>query len=66
MSSRTPQSPPDPGTLPRPLTFFLDADERRDVLRALKSHHADRARALLLSLGLPVSSDAKGAARDGE
>lgn len=45
--------------LPWALTFFLSADERRRVLRALRRLHTDRSRALLLALGInepPTSS----------
>ncbi|MEM7628731.1 MAG: hypothetical protein AAF356_04830 [Planctomycetota bacterium] len=37
---------------PAGLTFFLSRGERRDALRALRAHHADRREALLIALGL--------------
>lgn len=50
-----PVDPPDPDELPHALTFFLSRRERRDVLDALRRRHRDRARALLIALGLAPS-----------
>jgi hypothetical protein len=36
--------------LPHTLTFYLSPRERRDVLRALRRRHRDRATALCLAL----------------
>jgi len=47
-----PAPPPDPDTLPHPVTFFLTRAERRRVLRALRAIHADRRRALLVAIKL--------------
>lgn len=47
-----PAPPPEPGTLARPLTIFLTADEHRAAVRALRRLHSDRARALRIALRL--------------
>lgn len=47
-----PKPAPDPGALPSAVTFFLTAEERRRVLRALKELDQDRAGALLKALGI--------------
>jgi len=47
-----PAPPPNPDDLPHPVTFFLTAGERRRVLRALRTIHADRAAALLKALSI--------------
>jgi len=49
---RKPAAAPAEGDLPYPLTFFLSARDRARVLRALAGHDGDRARALLVALGL--------------
>ena len=46
----TPAAPPDAGTVPASITFFLPAAQRRAVLAALKEHHSDRTAALLAAL----------------
>lgn len=45
-----PRPAPDPGTLPRPLTIFLTADEHAAAVRALRRLHTDRAKALMKAL----------------
>lgn len=47
-----PAAPPEPGELPRTLTFALRAEERADVLRVLRRYSSDRALALQMALGL--------------
>ncbi|USN99695.1 MAG: hypothetical protein H6810_03280 [Phycisphaeraceae bacterium] len=44
--------PPEPGALPRTLTFALTADERAAVLRVLRRYSSDRAEALRMALGI--------------
>jgi hypothetical protein len=46
--------------LPYALTFFLSPAERREVLRALRRRHTDRARALCLALGVEVDVKSEG------
>jgi hypothetical protein len=41
--------------LPHPITFFLSAGQRLDVLRALRRLDPDRARALLILVRAPRS-----------
>lgn len=50
----SPAPPTDPAALPHALTFFLSADQRAAVLRALrkKSRHPDRTLALLHALNI--------------
>ncbi len=52
MTTTEPKAAPDPGTLPSAVTFFLNAEERREVLRALRVIDSDRTRALLKVLGV--------------
>lgn len=47
-----PAPPPEPGVLPRTLTFALTADERAAVLRVLRRYASDRSLALRMALGL--------------
>ncbi len=47
-----PEPAPDPDTLPRPLTIYLNAGEHLRVTRALRAIHKDRAHALLKVLGI--------------
>ena len=45
-------------SLPHPITFFTDAETRRNVIRALKQLHDDRTRALLIALHInPPEND---------
>ncbi len=52
-----PMPAPNPDTLPSAVTFFLTAGQRREVVRALRAIDRDRARALLLALGIKRDSD---------
>lgn len=56
-----PQPKPERGTghLPNALTFFMTRDQRTRVLRALRTHHDERTRALLIALGLRDHSSAE-------
>lgn len=47
-----PAPPPEPGELPRTLTFALTAARRAAVLRVLRGYSSDRAEALCLALGV--------------
>lgn len=47
------------GHLPDALTFFMTRAQRRRVLRALREHHNDRTRALLIALGLGDGAQAR-------
>ncbi|MEQ8770299.1 MAG: hypothetical protein RIB60_07300 [Phycisphaerales bacterium] len=59
MTHTTPQPAPDPGTLPSAVTFFLSAEERREVLRALRAIDRDRVKALRRALGLACEPGGK-------
>ena len=54
MAPPKPARPRAPGDLPHPVTFFLTADERRDVLRVLGQVDCDRNRALLTLVGRAI------------
>lgn len=43
----------DGDALLHPITFFVRAGERREILRALRAIDADRVRALRRALGMP-------------
>ncbi|MEZ6319175.1 MAG: hypothetical protein R3B49_10570 [Phycisphaerales bacterium] len=53
--TKGPKPAPDAATLPSAVTFFMNAGERRRVLAALRAIDDDRARALLIALGLKGS-----------
>lgn len=53
----TPAPPPDPGSLPRPLTIFLTAEQHLRATRALRAIHNDRGRALLKALHIQSSPE---------
>ncbi len=56
-----PAPPPEPGELPRTLTFALTADERAAVLRVLRRYDSDRALALRMALGIAEQQTGKSA-----
>lgn len=58
-----PAPPPDPGELPRTLTFALASARRAGVLRVLRRYSSDRAEALCMALGVEIH---KPTPREGE
>ncbi len=58
-----PAAPPEPGDLPRTLTFALTARQRADVLRVLRRYDPDRALALRMALGIERTPPAAGKGR---
>lgn len=61
--SRPAITKPDAGDLPHPLTFFLSADDRALVLRALRRRDRHRSTALLRALRIDDGKGARNARR---
>lgn len=47
---KSPATPPTMSIQPYTLTFFMTSRDRADVLRKLRSIHADRTKAILIAL----------------